>query len=80
MFVEQFDQTVDANGQLLHREGHVFDDHRGSGFAYCPDGRKGVFADRPEPGVFPWVLGKVDLFFHREAGQGGHDPGQLLLQ
>jgi len=80
VLVEQLDQAVDADGQLLDREGHVFDDHRGAGFAHRPDGREGVFADRPQLGVFFWVFGEVDLFFNREISHRGHDVCQLLVQ
>ncbi|MNO74472.1 hypothetical protein D3C76_654720 [compost metagenome] len=69
MFVEQLDQPVHTDGQLLHREGHVLDDHRGPGFAHRADGGEGVLADCPEPGVFQWVFGEIDLFLYRERGQ-----------
>ncbi|MCY1443678.1 hypothetical protein D9M71_601040 [compost metagenome] len=80
VLVEQGDQAIDADGQLLDREGHVFDDHRGAGLAYCADGGEGVLADGPELGVLLGVFGKVDLLFHREARQRGHDLRQLLVQ
>ncbi|MNX91287.1 hypothetical protein D3C86_1233610 [compost metagenome] len=80
MFVEQFDQAVDADGQLFDREGDVFDDHRGAGLAHGADGGKGVFADGPETGVFLRVFGEVDLLFHRERLERRHDLRQLLVQ
>ena len=80
VLVEQLDQAVDADGQLFNGEGHVFDDHRGAGFAHRPDGREGVFADRPQLGVFFRVFGEVDLFFNREIDQRGHDLRQLFVQ
>ena len=80
MFVEQLNQPVHANGQLFHREGHILDDHRGTGFAHRADGGEGVFADRPETCVFQWVLSEIDLFFHRERCQRRHDLRQLFMQ
>ena len=80
MFVEQLDQPVHAEGQLFHREGHVLDDHRGSGFAHRADGGEGVLADRPEPGVFQRVFGEIDLLLYRERRQRRHDLRQLFLQ
>ncbi|MNV31864.1 hypothetical protein D3C71_1231860 [compost metagenome] len=80
MFVEQLDQPVHADGQLFHREGHVFDDHCGPGFAHCANGGEGVLADRPEPGVFQRVFSEVDLLLHRERRQRRHDLCQLFVQ
>ena len=80
MFVEQGDQAVHANRQLFNREGHVFDDHGGAGFAHGAYGREGVFADGPQAGVFQWVFGEVDLLLHGECRQGGHDSRQLFVQ
>ena len=80
VLVEQLDQAVDADGQLFHGEGHVFDDHCGAGLAHRAYRREGVLADRPELGVFLRVFSEVHLLFHREGGQGIHDLRQLLMQ
>ena len=40
VLVEQFDEAVDAGGELFDGEGDVFDDHRGAGLAHGADGGK----------------------------------------
>ena len=80
VLVEQFDQPVDALGQALDGEGDVLDDHRGAGLAHGADRGEGVLADLPQLVVDHRVFAEVDLLFHREMRDGGHDQVDLLVQ